>query len=178
MVNPRRALRVREQFAGVIVESRVVDLLHAAPNFEESSVGVFGGPFSGLLTRIRNGLDRYELKLSKQVGPLVKEWCDVLLFGNYFSKVAAPLPMQVNAAPFPLLQSGKTPQPQPLTVKLLAFKTCTGMLMWLETRMLASIAALRPNVWKVRLRSCLFAYPIDTRMSHYCRSSVTEPRNE
>ena len=28
--------------------------------------------------------DRYELKLSKQVGPLVKEWCDVLLFGNYF----------------------------------------------------------------------------------------------
>ena len=32
--------------------------------------------------------DRYELKLSKQVGPLVKEWCDVLLFGNYFTKVA------------------------------------------------------------------------------------------
>jgi hypothetical protein len=31
--------------------------------------------------------DRYELKLSKQVGPLVKEWCDVLLFGNYFTKV-------------------------------------------------------------------------------------------
>ena len=32
--------------------------------------------------------DRYELKLSKQVGPLVKEWCDVLLFGNYFTRVA------------------------------------------------------------------------------------------
>lgn len=32
--------------------------------------------------------DRYELKLSKQVGPLVKEWCDVLLFANYFTKVA------------------------------------------------------------------------------------------
>jgi hypothetical protein len=32
--------------------------------------------------------DRYELKLSKQVGPLVKEWCDILLFGNYFTKVA------------------------------------------------------------------------------------------
>jgi hypothetical protein len=32
--------------------------------------------------------DRYELKLSKQVGPLVKEWCDLLLFGNYFTKVA------------------------------------------------------------------------------------------
>ena len=32
--------------------------------------------------------DRYELKLSKQVGPLVKEWCDVLLFGNYYTKVA------------------------------------------------------------------------------------------
>jgi hypothetical protein len=32
--------------------------------------------------------DRYELKLSKQVGPLVKEWCDLLLFGNYFTRVA------------------------------------------------------------------------------------------
>jgi hypothetical protein len=32
--------------------------------------------------------DRYELKLTKQVGPLVKEWCDVLLFANYFTKVA------------------------------------------------------------------------------------------
>ena len=32
--------------------------------------------------------DRYELKLSKQVGPLVKEWCDVLLFANYFTKIA------------------------------------------------------------------------------------------
>ena len=32
--------------------------------------------------------NRYELKLSKQVGPLVKEWCDVLLFGNYSTKVA------------------------------------------------------------------------------------------
>ena len=32
--------------------------------------------------------DRYELKLSKQVGPLLKEWCDVLLFANYFTKVA------------------------------------------------------------------------------------------
>jgi hypothetical protein len=32
--------------------------------------------------------DRYELKLSKQVGPLMKEWCDLLLFGNYFTRVA------------------------------------------------------------------------------------------
>jgi hypothetical protein len=32
--------------------------------------------------------DRYELKLSKRVGPLVKEWCDLLLFGNSFTKVA------------------------------------------------------------------------------------------
>jgi hypothetical protein len=32
--------------------------------------------------------DRYELKLTKQVAPLVKEWCDMLLFGNYFTKVA------------------------------------------------------------------------------------------
>jgi hypothetical protein len=32
--------------------------------------------------------DRYELKLTKQVGPLVKEWCDMLLFANYFTRVA------------------------------------------------------------------------------------------
>jgi hypothetical protein len=32
--------------------------------------------------------DRYELKLSKQVGPLLKEWCDLLLFANYVTKVA------------------------------------------------------------------------------------------
>lgn len=31
--------------------------------------------------------DRYELKLSKQVGPLVREWCDALLFGNWKTKV-------------------------------------------------------------------------------------------
>ena len=29
------------------------------------------------------GFDRFELKLSKQVGPLVKEWADLLLFANY-----------------------------------------------------------------------------------------------
>ena len=34
------------------------------------------------------GYDRYELKLSKQVGPLVKEWADLLLFANYVTKVA------------------------------------------------------------------------------------------
>ena len=32
--------------------------------------------------------DRYELKLSKQVAPLVREWCDLLLFANYFTRVA------------------------------------------------------------------------------------------
>lgn len=32
--------------------------------------------------------DRYELKLSRQVGPLVKEYCDALLFANYHTKVA------------------------------------------------------------------------------------------
>jgi len=32
--------------------------------------------------------DRYELKLTKQVAPLLKEWCDMLLFGNYFTRVA------------------------------------------------------------------------------------------
>ena len=30
-----------------------------------------------------DGFDRYELKLSKQVAPLLKEWCDALLFCNY-----------------------------------------------------------------------------------------------
>jgi hypothetical protein len=32
--------------------------------------------------------DRYELKLTKQVAPLVKEWCDMQLFANYFTRVA------------------------------------------------------------------------------------------
>jgi hypothetical protein len=32
--------------------------------------------------------DRYELKLSKQVAPLVKEWADVILFANYVTKIA------------------------------------------------------------------------------------------
>ena len=27
--------------------------------------------------------DRYEMKLSRQVSPLIKEWCDMLLFANY-----------------------------------------------------------------------------------------------
>jgi hypothetical protein len=33
------------------------------------------------------GYDRYELKLSKQVGPLVKEWADAILFANYKTRV-------------------------------------------------------------------------------------------
>jgi len=32
--------------------------------------------------------DRYELKLSKQVGPLIKEWSDLLLFTNFFTRIA------------------------------------------------------------------------------------------
>ena len=32
--------------------------------------------------------DRYELKLSKQVAPLLKEWADLILFANYVTKVA------------------------------------------------------------------------------------------
>jgi hypothetical protein len=31
--------------------------------------------------------DRYELKLSKQVAPIVKEWADMLLFGNWRTQV-------------------------------------------------------------------------------------------
>jgi len=30
-----------------------------------------------------DGFDRYELKLTKQVAPLLKEWCDLLLFTTY-----------------------------------------------------------------------------------------------
>ena len=30
-----------------------------------------------------DGFDRYELKLSKQVAPLLKEWCDLLLFAKF-----------------------------------------------------------------------------------------------
>lgn len=32
--------------------------------------------------------DRYELKLSKQVAPLLKEWADLILFANYVTRVA------------------------------------------------------------------------------------------
>jgi hypothetical protein len=33
------------------------------------------------------GWDRYELKLSRQVAPLVKEWADALLFANYRTRL-------------------------------------------------------------------------------------------
>ena len=32
---------------------------------------------------LTDGYDRYELKLTKQTAPLLKEWCDALLFCNY-----------------------------------------------------------------------------------------------
>ena len=31
--------------------------------------------------------DRWELKLAKKVGPLVKEWADMILFANYKTTV-------------------------------------------------------------------------------------------
>lgn len=34
-----------------------------------------------------DGYDRFELKLTKQVSPLLREWCDLLLFCNYRTKV-------------------------------------------------------------------------------------------
>lgn len=34
-----------------------------------------------------DGYDRYELKLSKQVGPLLKEWADAIIFCNYRTKL-------------------------------------------------------------------------------------------
>ena len=34
-----------------------------------------------------DGYDRYELKLTKQVAPLLREWCDLLLFCNYKTKL-------------------------------------------------------------------------------------------
>lgn len=33
------------------------------------------------------GYDRYELKLTKQAGPLVKEWADCILFANYQTRL-------------------------------------------------------------------------------------------
>lgn len=35
------------------------------------------------------GYDRYELKLTKQSGPIVKEWADAILFVNYRTKLVA-----------------------------------------------------------------------------------------
>lgn len=35
-----------------------------------------------------DGYDRFELKLTKQVGPLLKEWCDCLIFANYKTTLA------------------------------------------------------------------------------------------
>jgi hypothetical protein len=32
--------------------------------------------------------DRFELKLSKQTAPLLKEWADLVLFANYVTKIA------------------------------------------------------------------------------------------
>ena len=34
-----------------------------------------------------DGFDRYELKLTKQVAPLLREWCDLMLFCNYKTKL-------------------------------------------------------------------------------------------
>jgi hypothetical protein len=34
-----------------------------------------------------DGFDRYELKLTKQTAPLLKEWCDLLAFCNYKTAV-------------------------------------------------------------------------------------------
>jgi len=36
---------------------------------------------------MEEGFDRFELKLSKRVGPLVKEWSDALVFCNYRTRV-------------------------------------------------------------------------------------------
>jgi hypothetical protein len=35
-----------------------------------------------------DGFDRYELKLTKQTAPLLKEWCDLLAFCNYKTTVS------------------------------------------------------------------------------------------
>lgn len=42
-----------------------------------------GKPRKYELPEEEGSFDRWELKLTKQVGPLFKEWCDVLLFCNY-----------------------------------------------------------------------------------------------
>lgn len=52
----------------------VVLLAHAAVKKHEPPDGA--GPF-----------DRYELKLSRQVAPMIKEWADMVLFGNWRTQV-------------------------------------------------------------------------------------------
>ena len=44
-----------------------------------------------------DGYDRYELKLSKQTSPLIKEWCDALLFINYKTRLTAAANGRVKA---------------------------------------------------------------------------------
>ena len=42
-----------------------------------------GKPRKYELPEEQGQFDRWEMKLTKQCAPLVKEWCDVLLFCNY-----------------------------------------------------------------------------------------------
>lgn len=44
--------------------------------------------------------DRYELKLSKQVAPLIKEWADMVLFGNWRTQVKERDPKKEAGAQF------------------------------------------------------------------------------
>lgn len=44
-----------------------------------------------------DGYDRWELKLSKQVAPLLKEWCDALLFCNYETRTTTGTDGRVKA---------------------------------------------------------------------------------
>jgi len=44
-----------------------------------------------------DGYDRWELKMSKQVAPLLKEWCDALLFCNYETRTTTGTDGRVKA---------------------------------------------------------------------------------
>ena len=47
------------------------------------AVVAHGKPRKFELPEEQGAFDRWEMKLSKQVSPLIKEWCDMLLFCNY-----------------------------------------------------------------------------------------------
>lgn len=69
-----------ERFNGILATLNAVAVNMDVVLLAHSHVKKFELPDSA------GAYDRYELKLSRQVGPLVREWCDALLFGNWKTK--------------------------------------------------------------------------------------------